>query len=209
MGALTVVVADDHALTLSGVADSLNALGIKVVGRAQSAPEAAALVRSEKPDVLMTDLNMGAGPTGIDIAHVLRREMPLLGIVVLSSYGDPRLLSEGLGDPPRGLVYVVKQQVESTGELSEAITIALERARAEAAGELPRINLTDTQIEVLRLLAQGLSNFAIAEELSVAENSVAKTINRMLRRMSLESDTLKNPRAQLLHFYFDLTGSRS
>jgi len=208
MDALRVVVADDHALTLSGVSDSLESSGITVVGRAKSAPEATALVSSEKPDALITDLNMGPGPTGLDIAHALRTVQPELGIVVLSSYGDPRLFSEGLSVPPRGLIYLIKQQVISTDALSAAIRTSIDRAHAEKAGVLPRINLTDSQIIVLRLLAQGLSNQAISVKLSIAENSVSKTINRMLRRMSIESDPEKNPRAQLLQSYFDLVGSQ-
>ncbi|MBT7802966.1 MAG: response regulator [Microbacteriaceae bacterium] len=69
MSNLRVVVADDHKLTLSGVADSLQARGVHVVGRASSAPEAIEMVTSLTPDALMTDLDFGPGPTGLDVAQ--------------------------------------------------------------------------------------------------------------------------------------------
>jgi len=66
---LRVVVADDHSLTLQGVSDSLLSHGISIVGRAQSAAEAVSLVKEHTPDALVTDLDFGPGPTGLEIAQ--------------------------------------------------------------------------------------------------------------------------------------------
>ena len=112
MTKLRVVVADDHQLTLSGVADSLSMNGVSIVGRARNAPDAIALVLETKPDALVSDLDFGPGPTGIDIATHLRKKLPKLGIVVLSAYGDPRLHHTSLGGAPKGVVYLIKQQSE-------------------------------------------------------------------------------------------------
>ena len=203
-----VVVADDHKLTLSGVADSLEANGITVVGRAASAHEAIELSQSLKPDALVTDLDFGPGPTGLDVARLVRNTMPDMGIVVLSSYGDPRLHSETLPTAPAGLVYVIKQQVESISELVDAVSYSMERAKLSARGEVPAANLTDRQIIVLRLLAQGFSNQAIALQMSITEESVAKNINRMIKRLDLEGSSGTNLRGLLIHQYFDLIGSQ-
>ena len=184
-----VVVADDHKLTLSGVADSLEANGITVVGRAASAHEAIELSQSLKPDALVTDLDFGPGPTGLDVARSVRNTMPDMGIVVLSSYGDPRLHSQTLPTAPAGLVYVIKQQVESISELVNAVNYSMERAKLSQRGELPAANLTDRQIIVLRLLAKGFSNQAIALQMSITEESVAKNINRMIKRLDLEGSS--------------------
>jgi len=205
---LRVVVADDHKLTLSGVADSLQAHGVHVVGRASSAPEAIEMVTSLTPDALMTDLDFGPGPTGLDVAQHVRNTLPQLGIVILSAYGDPRLHSDGLGSAPAGVVYVIKQQVESTTALVDALNLSMTRASQASRGELPQTNLTDRQIIVLRYLAQGMSNQAIAEELTITEDSVAKSINRMLKRLDIEAGPNANARALLIHHYFDLIGSR-
>jgi DNA-binding NarL/FixJ family response regulator len=207
VNALNVVVADDHSLTLQGVSDSLLSHGISVVGRGKTAAEAVALVKKLKPDALVTDLDFGPGPTGLDIAESLRARFPRLGIVILSAYGDPRLHSESLVSAPAGVVYLIKQQVESTAQLAEAITVSIDKATKAEVGELPSINLTSGQIAVLRLVAKGLSNHAIAEELSVTEDSISKTINRMLKRLGIAQNSGVNSRAALLQSYFDMIGS--
>lgn len=207
MNTLRVVVADDHSLTLQGVSDSLLSHGMSVVGRGKTAAEAVELVKKHRPDALVTDLDFGPGPTGLDIAESLRASFPRLGIVVLSAYGDPRLHSESLVIAPAGVVYLIKQQVASTAQLAEAIRVSIDKAAKAEAGELPAINLTSGQIAVLRLVAKGLSNHAIAQELSVTEDSVSKTINRMLKRLGIAQDSGVNSRAALLQSYFDMIGT--
>lgn len=207
MNTLRVVVADDHSLTLQGVSDSLLSHGMSVVGRGKTAAEAVELVKKHRPDALVTDLDFGPGPTGLDIAESLRASFPRLGIVVLSAYGDPRLHSESLVSAPAGVVYLIKQQVASTAQLAEAIRVSIDKAAKAEAGELPAINLTSGQIAVLRLVAKGLSNHAIAQELSVTEDSVSKTINRMLKRLGIAQDSGVNSRAALLQSYFDMIGT--
>ena len=207
MNTLRVVVADDHSLTLQGVSDSLLSHGMSVVGRGKTAAEAVELVKKHRPDALVTDLDFGPGPTGLDISESLRASFPRLGIVVLSAYGDPRLHSESLVSAPAGVVYLIKQQVASTAQLAEAIRVSIDKAAKAEAGELPAINLTSGQIAVLRLVAKGLSNHAIAQELSVTEDSVSKTINRMLKRLGIAQDSGVNSRAALLHSYFDMIGT--
>ena len=207
MNTLRVVVADDHSLTLQGVSDSLLSHGMSVVGRGKTAAEAVELVKKHRPDALVTDLDFGPGPTGLDISESLRASFPRLGIVVLSAYGDPRLHSESLVSAPAGVVYLIKQQVASTAQLAEAIRVSIDKAAKAEAGELPAINLTSGQIAVLRLVAKGLSNHAIAQELSVTEDSVSKTINRMLKRLGIAQDSGVNSRAALLQSYFDMIGT--
>ena len=208
MNALNVVVADDHSLTLQGVSDSLLSHGMKIVGRGKTAAEAVALVNEHTPDALVTDLDFGPGPTGLDIAESPGASFPRLGIVLLSAYGDPRLHSESLVSAPPGLVYLIKQQVASTSELADAIVSSIDKAAKAERGELPAINLTSGQISVLRLVAKGLSNTAIAQELSVTEDSVSKTINRMLKRLGIAQNSGVNSRAALLQSYFDMIGAK-
>lgn len=207
MQSTTVVVADNHRLTLSGVADSLSAHGMAVVGQGNSAAEAFALVEKLKPAALVTDLDFGPGPTGLDIAARLRKSHPTLGIVVLSAYADPRLHQVNLREIPRGLVYVIKQQVATTEDLVRAVHTSIENARKAAKGELPKIDLTASHIAVLRLVAQGFSNSAIAETLTITEESVAKNINRMSKRLGIESGPEVNVRAALIQHYFDAVGA--
>jgi DNA-binding NarL/FixJ family response regulator len=204
---LRVVVADNHSLTLSGVADSLQAHGLEVVGQGSSAADAIELVREFSPDALVTDLDFGPGPTGLDVAQRLRQSHPQLGIVVLSAYGDPRLHQVTLDEIPQGLVYLIKQQVETTNDIVKAVHSSIDKAHKAESGELPRVDLTSSQISVLRHIAQGLSNTGIAQALSISEESVAKTINRMAKRLGISNSPDVNIRAALVQQYFDLVGS--
>jgi DNA-binding NarL/FixJ family response regulator len=204
---LTIVVADDHKLTLSGVADSLAARGIDVVGRGHSAPDAVALVEQHSPDVLVTDLDFGPGPTGLDVASMLRKKNPLLGIVILSAYADPRLHATSLESAPSGLVYLIKQNIDGPNAIVDAVHASVDKAQKAEKGELPRVDLTPAQLTVLRLIASGQSNQAIAQHLSITEESVSKTVNRMLKRLGISAGPSINTRAVLIQHYFDLIGA--
>lgn len=204
---LRVVVADNHHLTRSGVADSLGAHGVDVVGEASTAAEAVALVAKTQPDALITDLDFGPGPSGLDVAQRVRAANPLIGIVILSAYGDPRLHQVTADIVPRGLIYLIKQQVGSMADITGAVKLSISHAEKSVAGSLPRVDLTSSQISVLRLIAQGLSNQAISQTLSITENSVAKTINRMAKRLGISQGPEINIRAALIQSYFDLVGS--
>ena len=207
MEKIRVVVADNHSLTLSGVADSLAAQGVDVVGQGNSAAAAIQLVEETSPDALITDLDFGPGPTGLDVAHRVRTSQRDLGIVILSAYGDPRLHHVSLTEVPKGLVYLIKQNVASTTQIVEAVQASIANAKKAEKGTLPEINLTNGQIAVLRLLVQGLSNAAIGGHLSISDESVAKTINRMAKRLGIESHPDVNIRAALIQNYFDVVGA--
>jgi DNA-binding NarL/FixJ family response regulator len=155
----------------------------------------------------VSDLDFGPGPTGLDVAEHLRKQFPKLGIVVLSAYGDPRLHHTSLKQAPPGLVYLIKQQVTETNDIVEAVRASIRRAESAELGELPKINLTPGQISVLRLIAQGFSNQAIASQLSVTEESVSKTINRMIKRLGINSGPSTNSRAALIQSFFDVVGA--
>lgn len=204
-----MVVADDHRLTLVAVSDSLTMHGLVVVGTASSPRGAIDAVIKYEPDALVIDLDLGPGPTGIDVAVHLRQSQPLLGIVILSAYADPRLLSLELPEAPGGTVYVVKQSVSETQEIVEAVGSAIARARSrDERSALPRVDLTRSQVAVLSLVAEGLSNSAISTRLFITEESVAKIIGRLLKRLGITAGGALNTRAALAHRYFDFIGHR-
>jgi two-component system, NarL family, nitrate/nitrite response regulator NarL len=206
--ALSVVVADDHGLTLSAVSDSLVLNGLTVVARSAGPRQVMDDVVKHQPDALVVDLDLGPGPSGIDIALSLRRRFPDLGIVILSGYADPRLLAPNLPPPPRGAVYLVKQQISGISAIVEAITESVERARTGAAAAVPRVDLTRSQVAVLDLLAQGLSNAAIARRLFITEDAVAKQVSRIAKRLGLRPEPDTNTRAALTQKYFSFIGNR-
>lgn len=208
MSTLRVVVADDHGLTLSAVSDSLQVNGLEVEARAAGAREAVDAVVKHQPDALVIDLDLGPGPSGIHVAIRLRQRFPALGVVILSGYADPRLMSSVLPAAPAGTVYLVKQQVADISAVVSAVCTAVERASAGAPASVPAIGLTRSQVAVFDLVAEGLTNVAIAERLHIAEDSVAKTVNRIAKRLNIGKSADTNTRGALTSRYFELVGNR-
>ena len=151
----SVLVVEDDSFVRATVATALRFHGIEVVASVGSALEAMEEFREHLPDVALLDLDLGQGPTGADLAVGMRRTKPDVGIVFLTSFEDPRLLDSRLTNMPERCGYVVKQSLKDTEFLAEAI-----RGCGEG-GAVPRVNLTESQAETLRLLAAGLSNAEI------------------------------------------------
>ena len=204
---LRVLIADDHHLSAKALADSFRARGADVVAT-HSVPEALEAVRAELPDVLISDLDMGPGPSGVDLALRVRSTLPATGVVLLTAYEDPKLFSSNMPALPPEVVYMVKQRVREIEELEAAIELALDYANGRQRPPKPvnRSTLTESQADLLRLLAQGLSNQAIAHELSVSQDSVAKSINRLAKRLGVSQTSTQNVRVALSQRYFDFIG---
>lgn len=204
--AVRVLVVEDDDFTRVTVAGALKSEGFEVLAAVGEVEAAIDVARAGPLDVAVLDLDLGAGPTGIDLAFGLRKVQPEIGIVVLTSFSDPRLLTSSLRSPPAGSAYVVKQSLVDIRILSAAV----EGSRIQGTSE-PRpadLELTDSQIETLRLLAYGLSNSEIARVRVVTEKSVEKTISRMAKRLEIRVEGTMNQRVALAREYFRLTGAQ-
>ena len=156
---------DDDPFTRSNLASTLQVLGCFVVA-ADSVSSALRSMRNFAPDnmpnVALLDLDLGEGPTGLDLAQTLREEFPEIAIVVLSTYVDPRLIGSNLPEIPLGGVYVVKSSVTSPQVLGEAIDQAIANINLHkkkiAKPNFELSDLSDKQVEMMRMVASGLSN---------------------------------------------------
>jgi DNA-binding NarL/FixJ family response regulator len=206
--ALSVVVADDDRLTALTLADSLGRYGLRALATVHTAGDAIKAAISLKPDVLVVDLDFGAGPTGIDVAIAVRRSLPFIGIVMVTAYEDPRLLAPDLPEAPAGAVHLVKQQISNPEEVAKAAKLSLEFAiKPPKKGLFDKgMKLSDSQIELLRLVATGLSNQAIAENLNLTPESVKKAITRLAKRVGVDYSTEYNLRVELTRRYLQHSG---
>lgn len=200
--------ADDHRLTAHAVSDSLVARGYDVVSVCYGVPEALQAVARFEPDVLLTDLDMGPGPSGADLIARAAAQFPRMGIVLLTAFEDPKLLAAGMPTLPARVVYRVKHQLADLNQLESAVELARDYATGivrPVKSDLPN-QLTDAQASLLRLIAQGLSNQAISENLSVSPDSVAKSINRLAKKLGVGKTESRNVRVALTQKYFDYIG---
>ena len=192
---IRVAVVDDHPIVRDGIVANLQDAGdIVVAGTAGSAAEALALVRRERPDVVLLDLEL-PDRSGLELIVELKAALPQLRIVIFSAYGGEERVAVAIS---RGAdSYVLKGT--PSDEVLETIRSAVAgqpRLGAEVAAQLLRSlhtprreRVTPREREVLGLLAEGLSNRAIAARLNVAERTVRFHVGEIIERLGAESRT--------------------
>lgn len=203
----SVIVLEDDPFTLATVAAALRQTDIDVVAEVADAASAIRLSGLRQPDAAVLDLDLGPGPTGIDAAWAIRRQLPHVGIVLLTSYHDPRLMRANMPTLPPGTQYIVKSELNSISALVNAINVAIEKAQLVDVVTSPdAFDLTDTQIETLRLVALGYTNAEIAKKRFVTEKTVEQAIARIIRHLDLVTSPELNQRVALTRAYYRLIG---
>jgi DNA-binding NarL/FixJ family response regulator len=197
---LRLVLADDHYLVREGTRRLLETEeDVEVVATCGDLDELLAAVEATQPDVVVTDIRMPPTRTdeGIRAAGVLRQTHPHLGVVVLSQYVEPAYAMPLLEQGTAGRAYLLKERVADVQQLVGAV-------RAVAAGESvvdPKVvealvaartaepspvnDLTPRELDVLREMATGKNNAAIAGSLFLTERSVEKVIHAIFLKLGL------------------------
>jgi DNA-binding NarL/FixJ family response regulator len=205
-----IVIMEDDALTRTAIASALSAQGYEVIAEANNVAQAIEAISNNQVDVAVLDLDVGLGPTGLDLADLLARRLPQLGIVILTSSVDPRLVRASLPEIPTSAVYVIKQDITDMNALIAAIETASEKALTGQANTsstyLDQVPLTDVQMETLRLVAQGMTNSEIAKQRFVTEKAVEYTVNKIATALEIEPTSSANQRVHIARMYFRLRG---
>ena len=209
---LRLLLVDDDPFTRLTLCATLTALKFSNIAQAASVAEAISIAADAKPQVAILDLDLGEGPTGIDLAHRLREISPRIGIVVLSTYTEPRLIGSKQQVMPDRAIYVVKQSITSSDMLLDAITKSLSSVAyisESAAPPSPLAEFGDTQVAIMRLISAGLSNAEIAESLIMREGSVEKSIARLIKNLGIKASRKQNQRVLIAQEFYRLTKNAS
>ena len=202
--AVKIVIADDHAVVRSGLRMLLDSeAGFEVVAEAGDVDSARRYVRGHHPAVLVLDLNMPGG-SSLEAIPGLREEFPETEIVVLTMQDDPAFAREAMRAGALG--YVLKEAADA--ELVEAVRDAAEgrkylhprlgaRLAAEPEASGPSSDLSDREIEVLRLIALGHTNSEIAEQLFLSVRTVESHRAHIQQKLGLST------RAELVKYALD------
>jgi DNA-binding NarL/FixJ family response regulator len=193
-----VIVADDGVLFREGMARILTEIGFEVTGQAGEGATLVEMVKADPPDVVITDLRMppGFADEGIEVAARIRELAPDVGVMLLSQYVEVhhalRLLEEFAG----GVGYLLKDRVSELAGFATDV-------RRVAAGDVvidpelvsrlvrrrrtrdPLDTLSEREREVLGLMAQGLTNAALAEELFVSSKTVEGYVRSIFAKLDL------------------------
>lgn len=207
MAVVKVLIIEDEAFTRSLLTAAL-AGPLLEVHSGHSAKYALETAAAEDIEVAILDLDLGGGPTGIDIAHALRAAHPHIGLILLTSYSDPRLSGDERA-LPLGTRYLTKAAL---GDLNHLITAILqaksEPLKIDKKNSATRSDLTNHQIEVFRAIAQGTSNAEIAKSMGITDKAVENTVTRIIDVLGIQKDPTLNPRVQLVRAYSTLTGKQ-
>ena len=192
------IVEDNDLLRLS-LGTSLTQENLEIVFSVSTALEALELIETAKIDVLIADLHLGETINGIDVSLLWQKAHPDLGVVYLTSYEDPRLISGGKSPVMAdNSIYLTKSSISDIDQLVQAINLSLEKKGApKNARTGPLAKLTDVQMETLSLLALGHSNKEIARIRGINEESVAISLNRISKALGLPAQMDRNQRVHL------------
>jgi DNA-binding NarL/FixJ family response regulator len=194
-----VVVGDDAVILREGLARLLEEAGFEVVGLAADADELCALVEDLQPDVAIVDIRMPPTHTdeGLQAAKLIRARWPQVGILVLSQHVQARYAVELLAGGTERVGYLLKDRVSDLGELSESVkrigeggsvldpTVVAQLVGQRRKGDTPLEDLTDRELEVLALMAEGRSNKAIGARLFITEHTVEKHVKSIFGALRL------------------------
>ncbi|MBC7226204.1 MAG: response regulator transcription factor [Thermoflexales bacterium] len=198
MSPIRVLIADDHRLFRQGLRYVCQAAGIEVVGEAEDGWEAVRLARQLRPDVVLMDVRM-PGLDGVEATRLITANQPEIRIIVLTMYRQDQYVFEAIKAGALG--YLLKDIDEK--ELVEAIhaihqgdalinpSLAarlLEEFRRLSRGEIPgEEELTEGEMQVLRLVAQGADNRTVAERLAISERTVANRLSEIYRKLHVNN----------------------
>lgn len=203
-----ILLVEDHPMVRSLVERSLAADGFEVESFA-TARDAIRNFHAIDPDALVTDIDLGERPNGIELATLLRAQAPYLGIVFLSNYASVDAVEGGAGAPP-GASFVHKSLADGPEVLREAIEATLDDTQDPLVVTLPDDQplgrLSAPQLTMLRYIAEGWSNAEIAERRSITLRSAERLISRTFHALGLTDDPAINPRVIATRMYIRTFG---
>ena len=173
-----------------------------IVGEANCGDEAIALTRTLKPDVVLMDINM-PGLNGIEATKIIKEEMPQVGIIALTIHEDEEYIFELVRAGVSG--YILKdiqteKLIKAIKDVAEGKTAIQPNITAKLLGEFNRLSdrktnmfscdqLTARELEVIKLIAQGMPNKEIASTLYISEKTVKNHITNIFRKLNVEDRT--------------------
>ena len=209
MDARHILILEDDSFLRSMLVEILQARGF-IAHEASSATAAMDLIDQIDPDGLIIDLDLGPGPNGLDVIGGLGDRLAEFGVLVLSNYPTATAIDPQAKLPP-SVGYLHKRSVSHSDELVEALENVLRNStplivKSDSMMPEPLRSLTSTQLELLRMIAMGMSNSMIAEKREVTLRSVETLVNRLFVALGVSSDSRSNARVKAALMYAESMG---
>ena len=216
---MRVIVAEDTMLTREGIVRLLAEAEVEVVAEVEDAGALIRQVRLERPDVAIVDIRMPPTHTdeGLVAAQQIRREHPETGVLLLSHYVEPSYALRLLEERPEQVGYLLKERVFDIAILIDALRritdgesvvdpTIVSRLLGRKRREDPLDDLTRREREVLALVAEGLSNAAIAARLFVTARTVEAHVKQVFLKLRLDANPQSHRRVLAVLAYLGAGG---
>jgi DNA-binding NarL/FixJ family response regulator len=204
-----VLVVEDEGFTSGLVCAALRGAGFEVRAAA-SAAEARREVAGFDPDAAVIDLNLGTGPNGVDVAHILSHQNPGVALLLLTKLPDLRAAGYTEADLPPTCGFIRKEAVTDADLLVQAVENALtdqvQRMKGQVDQASPLAVLTQTQFAVLRLVTQGYTTPRIAEMRGTTTSAVEKVLGSIYDALHIAKDDGISRRAEAMRIFVEYAG---
>ncbi|MGB8191656.1 MAG: response regulator transcription factor [Chitinophagaceae bacterium] len=196
MKRIKVILADDHDILMDGIESILNdAPHIEVAGKASSADKAELLIEKLQPDLLLTDISMGA-VSGLELTKRIAHRFPLIRIIVLTMHDDAQNISSMLEAGATGYLLKNVKQAELLAAIDNVMagrqyiqqSLVGAYSRSSSKKSAPKQGqLTPREIEIIRLIAQELTTAAISRQLFLSEHTVETHRKNIWRKTGVKT----------------------
>jgi len=209
---IKLLLVEDDQIILTMMSKAVEAEGFKLLGAATDVVTAMESFKKNQPDVAILDIDLGSGPTGIDLANKIRKINHRVAIVFCTSYKDIRFIKNESHYYPPHTVLLKKSDIVNLDKISNAIHEALEMVRdadetkPDQLSEKFYKNLTNLEIELLAMVASGVSNKNIAKERGISTKSCENAIARLAKKLDIPATENNNQRVLMTRKYFELSG---
>ena len=200
---LDVLVVEDETFTRNIVSEMISKLGHDC-NSVTNVNDALIFINKSKPNLVITDLDLGEGPTGLDLINKIHKDHPEIDLVVLTAHRSPLLIDASFKQLPLNVKYVIKSEIDATNTFEEILRNAIgdkKSSMIQASKNDSEILISKTQAELLQLIAQGLSNQAIAEKRGTTLRAVEALVNRTYEALNLKVNNSRNLRVEAVKLW--------
>lgn len=197
---MRVLIVDDHALFRSGLASLLTANDIEVIGEASGGQEGVAKARQLRPDIVLMDVKM-ANFNGIQATQLIKKEMPEIKIVIVTAFDDDEDLFEAMRSGADGYILkdiegeefikllsnIMEGDIAVSPWVADKIAKKLFRQPGRLDSSWSVNELTNKEVEVLKLVAHGATNKEIASSLTISDNTVKYHLRNIMEKLNVKN----------------------
>jgi DNA-binding NarL/FixJ family response regulator len=191
---MKILVVEDDAFANSMIRQVLESAGL-VVNSVGNVADALISISESEPNVILTDLDLGEGPSGVDLINIVTNQFPWINVIVLSTHRNPVLATYPSSILTKEITYITKSDLTDKQNLISIIKDSMvSRVNSENLGKLNFPILNHQQSEVLQLIAKGYSNQAIADVRGVTLRAAEILVAKVYDVLEIEDDPGVNKR---------------